>query len=388
MKLSKTSTDIKEQQAIINVLKNGYLGMGEQVKLFELELAEYLQLAANRVISCVNSGTAALHIALSALDIGPGDEVLVPSITYVACFQAISATGAIPVICDVREDSVFIDIKSAEKLVTSNTKAILAVHYASDCSGLSQVYEFAALHKLRVIEDAAHSFGGVCAGKPIGATGDIVCFSFDGIKNITSGEGGAIVTSDLSLAKRIQDCRLLGVAGDTARRYGEKSISFDVHAQGFRYHMSNIMAAIGRTQLLKINDFSVKRKALVKQYLQELANIEDLEFLPLDYAHIVPHIFVVKIKNDKRDLLKKYLLTKEIECGFHYPLGHKLSLYKTAYQLPVAEKLATELLTLPLHVELDNKDITFITANIKQFLQCSQVRVDPYLGEKVDFLGV
>ena len=250
IRLSKSCVGEEEKIALARVIDEGFLGMGKEVQSFEREIAEFIGTELN--VICVNTGTAALHLALACLGIGAGDEVLVPSITYVASFQAIAATGARPIACDVTMDKVFIDLEDAEKRITDRTKAIMPVHYGSNSIGIEAVYEFAKRYKLRVVEDAAHSFGCYRNGKKVGASGDIICFSFDGIKNITSGEGGAVVTADNILARRIMDARLLGVEKDTEMRFeGKRSWSFDVRHIGYRYHMSNLMAAIGREQLKK-----------------------------------------------------------------------------------------------------------------------------------------
>ena len=244
IRLSRSSVGVEESTALAHVIAAGYLGMGEDVRLFEEEIAAMI--GGNRHVVCVATGTAALHLALASLDIGPGDEVLVPSITYVASFQAVSLTGARPIACDVREADVFLDLKSAEQRLTKNTRAIMPVHYASSARGLSEVYAFANANGLRVVEDAAHAFGCTHDGAPVGSQGDVLCFSFDGIKNITSGEGGAIVTGDAEVARRARDGRLLGVEKDTEARYeSRRSWTFDVQHQGFRYHMSNLMIWTG-----------------------------------------------------------------------------------------------------------------------------------------------
>src|SRR5450759_1400654 len=204
-------------------------------------------IGGNRQVICVNTGTAALQLAVQACGIGRGDDVLVPTLTFVSCFQAVSATGATPVACEVLRDNGCLDPEDAARRITAHTKAIMPVHYASGAGKLYDVYALAKKHGLRVIEDAAHAFGGTRNGARVGATGDVVCFSFDGIKNITSGEGGAVVTSDAAVANRIKDARLLGVEKDTEKRYtGKRSWEFDVTAQGWRYHMSNVFAALGR----------------------------------------------------------------------------------------------------------------------------------------------
>lgn len=364
IRLSKSSIAEEEKAAVLKVLDKEFLGMGEEVMLFEEEIKAYLE--TDFEVVCVNTGTSALHLALEALDIKAGDEVLVPSLTYIASFQAISACGGTPVSVEINPDTLFIDMKDAKKRLTKNTKAIMPVHYASSAKGMDEVYAFAKEHTLRVIEDAAQAFGSYRNGKKVGADGDIICFSFDGIKNITSGEGGAILSNDKALIQRAQDARLLGVEKDTQKRFsGQRSWDFDVSHQGYRYHMSNIMAAIGREQLKKINFFRDKRHNIVQGYVDAFRYIEEVEILDFDFENIISHIFVVKVS--KRDALREYLINNNIECGVHYKPNHTLSKYRTDYKLPVTEKVYEEILTLPCQYDLEKEDQKRVIQSIKDF---------------------
>jgi dTDP-4-amino-4,6-dideoxygalactose transaminase len=229
---------------------------------------------------------------------------------------------------------------------------------------LDLIYKFAKTNGLRVIEDAAHAFGTEYKGKVIGSIGDIVCFSFDGIKNITSGEGGCVVSSDVNIIEYIKDARLLGVENDSNKRYlGERSWTFDVFNQGWRFHMSNIMAAIGIVQFKKLNNFIVKRRKLAKQYDSLFLGNEKIKILERDYNTVVPHIYPVLIKGlkDYKVGIQKWLLDKGIQTGFHYQPNHLLAYYKqNKLSLPTTEKIANELLTLPLHPDLKISDVKFI----------------------------
>lgn len=246
----------------------------------------------------------------------------------------------------------------------------MPVHFASDSSYISKVYEFAKKYNLRVIEDAAHSFGGSRDGQKIGSSGDVICFSFDGIKNITSGEGGAIVTGDKNLAQRAKDARLLGVEKDTEMRFqGGRSWVFDVKHQGYRYHMSDIMAALGREQLKKADVLVNRRKHLVQIYLKELCGIPEVKPLELDYKEIGSHIFVVKILTKNRDEISKELQAMGVATGIHYYPNHLLSLYKTNYKLPVTEKAMEQMMTLPLHPDLSDDDIRYVCQCLRQLLK-------------------
>jgi dTDP-4-amino-4,6-dideoxygalactose transaminase len=363
IRLSKSVIGTDEIQAVTKVLKKEFLGMGEEVFEFEKEISSYIGSPA----VCVNTGTAALHLALQACNIGVGDEVLVQSLTYLASFQAISATGATPIACEVNLNDLTIDLKDAEKRLTKNTKAIMPVHYSGNPGNLDAIYSFAKKNNLRVIEDAAHAFGSIYKNKLIGSFGDICCFSFDGIKNITSGEGGAIVTQDKNILNRIKDIRLLGVSKDSDNRYkNQRTWDLNVNEQGWRFHMSNIMASIGIVQLKKFNYFQSQRKELAKLYQKLLSDISEIEIIDIDYDLITPHIFAIKVKNNNRDFLKTKLEKNNIQTGIHYYPNHLLKFYSN-YPLPKTELIYPTLLTLPLHPDLKKADINYICKVIKSF---------------------
>ena len=368
IRVSKSSISQLEIDTVIEVLKKEFLGMGEEVMKFEKELQTFLG-DENSLVTCVSSGTAALHLALEALNLPEGSEVLVPSLTYVSSFQSIQASRLKPIACDVRLTDGYIDLEDAEKRLTSKTKVLMPVHYASNCSRIKEVYKFADSHGLRVVEDAAHALGSTFENKLIGTFGDIICFSFDGIKNITSGEGGAIVTKDQALTDRIKDMRLLGVKNDTEKRYkGSRSWEFDVESLGYRYHMSNIMAAIGRAQLNRFPSFISRRKKIVSTYLESLGDIDEINLFQFDYKNSVPHIFPVKVSGH-RDALRAYLFENGIETGIHYKPNHKLKKFNDGQPRVVAEKLAEELITLPLHYDLSDDDLLFIIENLRKFFR-------------------
>lgn len=365
--LSKSIVGPAEKKALGRVIDDSYLGMGKFVSEFETSLEDYM---GGGTVTCVNSGTAALHLALMGIGFVPGDEVLVQSLTFVACFQAISAVGARPVACEVVPETCTIDLKDAERRITKKTKAIMPVHYASRVGNFDEIYEFAKKYNLRVVEDAAHAFGTTYKGNKVGSIGDVVCFSFDGIKNITSGEGGAVVTRDAKVAQFVMDARLLGVHKDTEKRYqGQRSWEFGVFHQGYRYHMSNLFAAIGLTQLGRFEkEFKPYRQKLAKRYYDELRRIADIVLFPNDYDEVVPHIFPIKVTKGKRDGLRQHLIDRGIECGVHYYPNHLLDYYgKGKVRLPVTEKIYNELLSLPLHPDITEEEQEYILKEIKDF---------------------
>ncbi len=366
IRLSKSSISQAEKEAVFKVLDKEYLGMGEEVKLFEQKIKEYLQTSMNVV--CVSTGTSALHLALSALGLQAGDEVLVPSLTYVASYQAISATGAKPISCEINPKTLFIDAQDARAKITQNTKAIMPVHYASCSKGMEEVYKLAQEFNLRVVEDAAQAFGSKRDGKLVGVEGDIICFSFDGIKNITSGEGGAILSNNQEFTLKVQDGRLLGVEKDTEKRYSsQRSWDFDVKEQGFRYHMSNIMAAIGIVQMDRIEEFKTKRQKIAKIYCEALSDVAQVKLLDFNFNDVFPHIFVIKVQ--KRDELRTYLIDNNIECGIHYKPNHLHTKYKSECGLPRTEQIYEEILTLPCHFDLTEEEQNTVIDKIREFYE-------------------
>lgn len=368
VRLSKASLSKAESEAVVQPLARAFLGMGSEVKAFEDELAAYL----GRPVACVVNGTAALQLAVQACGIGPGDEVLAPALTYVACFQAIAATGARPVACDIREDSCTLDVADAARRLSARTRAVMPVHYAGGVSTLAEVYSFAKSHGLRVIEDAAHAFGSTFAGKPVGGSGDVACFSFDGIKNITSGEGGCVVTADEKVLSRVRDARLLGVESDTTARFaGKRTWDFDVHEQGWRYHMSDIMAAIGRAQLIRRADLAQRRQHLARLYLETLRSNGRITPVLRTVDDVVPHIFPVRIADlPDRDALRAQLREQGIETGVHYRPNHTLSYFSRVGDapLPVTDRVYPELLTLPLHPDLSEDDVLYVCSELRKVL--------------------
>ena len=371
LRLSKSIVGKAEAEAVAAVIEDsGYLGMGDEVRLFEEEIAAYLGVDKYQV-TCVNTGTAALHLAVQAC-VPAGGEVLIPSLTFVASFQAALTAGAVPVACDVRLSDGLLDLADAAKRITPNTKAVMPVHYASNPALISEVYAFAKKYNLRVIEDAAHCFGCTYQGKPVGSSGDLVCFSFDGIKNITSGEGGAVVTANPEAGRLIKDARLLSVENDTEKRYQHaRSWDFDVKQPGYRFHMSNLMAAIGRTQLKRLDgEFAPARKKLVALYRQKLANLPGIVLLDMDMTGIVPHIHPVRVLHGRKQELIEKLQAQGIPTGMHYKPSHLLTLFGGGKEhLPISEQLGQELLTLPLHPAVTQEDVDYICKSLKEALQ-------------------
>lgn len=376
MRLSRSIVGKAEAEAVAKVIcEDGYLGMGAATKQFEQMLAAYLGVEEWQVISA-NSGTAALHLAVwcavararrQGRILHGTPAILVPTLTFVASFQAIVAGGCLPIACDVHVETGTLDIEDAARKMTPDVIAVMHVDYASNPWRLDRVYEFGAKYGIAVIDDAAHAFGCRRHGRRIGSFGDLVCFSFDGIKNITSGEGGCLVVFNREDAGIAADARLLGVENDTAKRFaGSRSWDPDVSAPGLRYHLSNIMAAIGMVQLERLEkEFVPARRHLYKLYKSLLYKAEDVKLLltdPEDY--IVPHIMPVRIMKGKRDRVVAALAAADIPTGLHYKPNHLLSLFASDASFPGAEELHAELVTLPLHPGLSDEDVRFVCETV------------------------
>ena len=341
---SKPQVGRRESAALVRVMKTGYFGMGPETRAFEEELESYL--GGGRSVLCVNSGTAALHLALASLGLGPNDEVLVPSLTYVASFQAVCMAGATPVACDVLADSGLIDLDDARRRITGRTKAIMPVHYAGNVGDIDALYSFAAHNGLRVVEDAAHAFGSARNGALIGGSGDIVCFSFDPIKNITCGQGGAVVTADPRVAERVAALRDLGIERSASPA---SAADFEVRGPGWRYQMSDLMACIGRVQLARFeSEIKPHRLGLVAAYRARLGAVGGVG-LPACEPGTVSHIFPVRLAPERRAAVRGALDEAGFETRIHYKPCHLHPAFFGGAACPVAEALYAELLTLPTH---------------------------------------
>ena len=373
IRLSKAFVGQEELKQVERVLYDTVnFGLGIHVQEFEEKLKIFLR--TDYDVIAVNTGTSALHLALEALNAPAGAEVLVPSITFVASYSAISAAGLIPVSCEVLTPSCHIDPVDAARRVTDKTVAIMPVAYAGVDFDRESIYQLAQKHNLRVIEDDAHAFGSrTHCDKMIGSVGDIICFSFDGIKNITCGEGGAIVTNDKELARKIKIMRSLGIEKDVDLRYqGQRAWEYDVAIQGYRYHMSNINAAIGVAQLERFPSVMTKKRTLWECYYENIASnqLENYvtptqKFDSRSCVHIMSCLLSTNLS--RKEVMEK-LRAQGIESGFHYVPNHLHTKYRANYKLNVAEDLGHRLLSLPFHPGVTKDDIKTITKELAKII--------------------
>ena len=352
-------------------LDGGWIAIGRLTYQFEEELAKYLGLEeSGRHLLSVSSGTAALHSACELAGLGPGDEVICPSFTYVACHQAITATGADVVFCDIDEDTLAVDPDSVRSLVGDRTKAIMAVHYAGIPCRIDEIHAIARDHGLRVIEDAAHAFGSRSNGRPIGTFGDLVCFSFGPVKIITSLEGGALVTSDPDDMQRLRELRLLGVDTDRALRSNTRMWDYDVVRQGFRYHMGSMQASIGLAQLELAETFIENRRAYCRYYSERFAEVAEITTPATDFSDLAMFIYFVRVPDsDTRSRLVAHLAERGIHTGIHFQGAHDFSFYRDRARgdLSVTERAVEQQLTLPLHSFMEEETLDRVVDSVVSF---------------------
>lgn len=353
-------------------LDSKYLGMGSFVGEFEQSLKEMLELGEGRHVVTFSTGHAAMHLGLLAIGVGPGDEVITPSFNNIADFQAIDATGAKPVLCDVEEISLCIDPAQIGELITEKTKAIVAMDYGATLADHEGVAKVAAEANIPVIHDAAHSFGSSYKGAPVGHQGKLTMFSFDPIKNITCIDGGALVVDEEELVVPLREMRMIGMTQRIETSYKNKrDWGYDVHRLGFRYHLANLHASIGLSQLEKFGEIRQRRRTLYQAYFDRLDGLEDcITQGPLD-DEIVPFIMCLRVPSERRESFKAHLLAAGIETGIHWRPGHMFTRYKNhrCGQLAVTNRIANEIVSLPFYPDLTIQNVDFICDEITSFFR-------------------
>ncbi|MFH1406444.1 MAG: DegT/DnrJ/EryC1/StrS family aminotransferase [Candidatus Omnitrophota bacterium] len=358
--LAKPVITQNDKKAVLGVLSSGKLSAGENVAGFEAAFSRY---HSTRHAIAASNDTTALHAALLALGIKPGDEVLCPAFTFIATANAVLFCGAKPVFCDSDMHTFNISANDIERKLKSNKKikAVIMVHLYGLACDMRAIRRIVKKHKLLLIEDCAQAIGAQYAGKKAGTFGDIATFSFYATKNMTTGEGGMIITDDKRLAAR---CRLLVNHGRTSR--------FTHDILGYNYRMTDFQAALGLSQLSRVNALNNKRIQNAKRLSAGLKNLSWLKtpYVPPGYKHVF-HQYTVKIAQG-RERLMKYLEKQNIRCALFYPIPlHKQKLYKKLgygkVRLHNAEKLANQVLSLPVHPALSKKDLNKIVSAVKSY---------------------
>lgn len=364
----------EEIDEVVDSLRSGWITTGPKTVKFEQALAEYL--GCKNVIA-LNSATAGLFLCLKTLDIGQGDEVITTPYTFAATVNVILHSGATPVLVDVCRDDFNIDPAQIEKAVTDKTKAIIPVHFAGRSCDLDAITAIADKHHLTVIEDAAHAIGTEYKGKKIGGISRFSVFSFHAVKNLTTGEGGAVTTNDSEAAEKLRTMALHGMNKDAWKRFAPGGKwHYDIVAPGYKYNMMDIQAALGIHQLRKLEKNLVKRNGIVEQYRLGLSDIPQI-MLPKDTndgrhsRHLFPILIdFTQLKID-RDRFIELLMQENISSNVHYTPVHLFSYYREhlgykSGDFPVAESLSAREITLPLYTRLTSEDVDDVISAVRK----------------------
>jgi dTDP-4-amino-4,6-dideoxygalactose transaminase len=372
--------DIGEEEiaAVVECLRSGWVTTGPKAREFERAFADYLGGGVEAI--AVNSATAGLHLALEALGIGPGDEVIVPTLTFTATAEVVHYLGATPVLVDVDPHTLNISTATVAQAITSRTRAIIPVHYAGLACDMDALLELAADHNLAVVEDAAHAFPTVCKGALIGTMGSrATVFSFYANKTMTTGEGGMVVTRDAELAKRIRLMRIHGISQDAFDRYVSRTPAwfYEVVAPGFKYNLTDIAAAIGLGQLRRIDSFLQRRQQLAASYDAGLAGLP-LRLPPRGGAgdgHAW-HLYVIRLAERAprtRDEVINALSERGVGTSVHFIPLHRHPFWREhcargPEHFPVAEASYKSMLTLPLYTKMTDADQQRVIAALRELL--------------------
>jgi dTDP-4-amino-4,6-dideoxygalactose transaminase len=372
----KPAVDEDDIAAVAEALRSGWLTSGPNVGAFEQELAAA---CSARHVNAVNSCTAAMHLALAAWGLGPGDEVITTAYTFSATATVIVHTGARPVLVDVREHDVNIDPALVEAAITPRTKAIVPVHFAGEPCDMDALMDIAHQHNLKVLEDAAHAIGSAYHGRPIGSIGDATAFSFYATKNITTGEGGALATGDEQLSERVRQLTLHGMTRDAWRRYDAGgSWRYDVAAFGFKDNLTDMAAALGRSQLRKLDTFIEARSRAVARYFVNLRDEEHLVLPRFDEANRQAwHLFLVRVRDTApvgRDDVIRGLAERGIGTSVHFIPLHFHSAYRGLGEwregdFPVAERVFRGAISLPLFPTMTDAEVDDVCQAIRELLR-------------------
>ncbi|MFE3410963.1 DegT/DnrJ/EryC1/StrS family aminotransferase [Streptomyces mirabilis] len=354
-----------EAAAIAAVLPTGQYGHGPVTEQFEQALAHYL--GVDDVVS-VSSGTTALVIGLQAAGIGPGDEVIVPSFTFCASIQAIVAAGAAPRFIDVDPATLCVTSDGVLGALTPATRAVMPVLYGGRAVGLDSIRDILDSHGILLIEDAAHAFGSRAGTRMVGATGALTCFSFDPIKNLTTGQGGAIVPRSPEEARRARSRRLFGVA--QSRQERASITSYAVEGPGLRCDLSQINAAFGLVQLEHFSTIAAKRRHLWRTYRDALMKLDAAALVDVDVDRSVPFNCVVRVSAAQRDTVFEVLRGQGIGVGVHYPPNHSQPAFATWHRpLPVTDEIGQQILSLPFHPAMSDDAVHYAVAALSRALR-------------------
>ncbi len=365
--------DISEDDIaeVVDTLRSGWLVYGPKTQAFEEQFRQYVG-AAHAV--AVNSCTAAMHLALMALGVGPGDEVITTPLTFASTINVILHVGATPVLADVRAADLNVDPDEVEDRVTPRTKAIMPVHFAGHPCDMDEILAIARLNGLAVVEDAAHAAGSSYRGRPVGRLGDATCFSFYAIKNMTTAEGGMVTTDDPVLAERVSSLRNQGLDSNAWKRYSSAGSPFYTLSEpGFNYRMTDIHASLGLGQLRRLNEFNARRAWLAQRYKELFAETPEIE-TPVASDDVIHnwYIYVVRLRglkisrNDFAEELRKRGIGSAVHflpATYHPYFQERLGFRKG--DCPVAEAEFERILSLPLFPLMTEADVERVVAAVE-----------------------
>ena len=366
----KTHTTDEELNAAIEAIKSGWLTMGPKTVEFENAFKSYI--GSSEAVS-MNSATAALHLALKATGLQRGDEVIVPTTTFVATAEVVTYFDAVPVLCDIEESTHNIDVSKIEALITDKTKAIIPVHFAGQACDMDELYVIAEKYDLKIIEDAAHAIPSSYKGVKIGnLTGtDVTCFSFYATKTLSTGEGGMATTNNPTYAKSMKINRLHGISKDAWDRYTAKgSWFYEIVDNGNKYNTTDINAALGLVQLKKQEMLREKRNQIALRYDEAFKDNKNIviPFVKSD-RETSWHLYVIKI--DNRDEVIEKLKEEDVGCSVHFIPIHKHPYYKDKYayvnaDYPIANSVFDRSLSLPIYPDMTEEEIAYVIEKVKK----------------------
>ena len=366
-----------EIQSVVATLRSGWLTTGPKVKRFEEQFAGYL---GCRHAVAVNSGTAALHLALDAVGIKEGDEVIVPTMTFAATAEVVFYLKAKPVLVDCRPDTLNIDPEQIENAITSKTRAIIPVHFGGQPCEMDRILEIARQYKVKVIEDAAHALPASYRDKKVGAIGDITCFSFYATKTITTGEGGMATTENSEWAERMRMMSLHGISHDAWKRYTkEGSWYYEILNPGFKYNLTDIAAAIGIEQLKKCDEFRKAREKIAKIYDRSFADLEEIQ-TPVrrsDTEHAW-HLYVIELNLDHLQITRNQFIDalreEQIGTSVHFIPLHLHPYYRDKFgyhpsDFPNASSAFERIVSLPIYPRMTEADVESVIGAVRKIVK-------------------
>lgn len=362
----------EEIAAAVESLELGWLGMGSYVKQFEDSVANVCNIGptSNKHVVAVSTGHAALHLSLLMIGVGPGDEVITPSFNNAADFQAIRACGALPVFVDIDESTLCIDSRKIESLVTEKTKCIIAMDYDIFICDHDSLASLSQRLGIPVLHDAAHSFGSTYKGTPIGNQHQYTMFSFDPVKTVTCIDGGAIIVDGEESVERLQAKRLIGMTQPASQMYtNSRAWTYDIEELGFRYHMANLHAAIGISQINKISEIRKSRQLVCKRYHEELSGLDWIDAPNGDFEAVNPFLYYIRVLDGNRLKLREHMKQCGVDTGIHWQAGHRFSFLKECRRGPleVTDRIVEQILSLPLHSKMIDSDIDKVIHSVRSF---------------------